>query len=87
QAVSTTQDLDDISGEGIKAAEEANRYLRPEERIPGWTETASGTLLDSYPEPQPELDENGLAKAADIPGWSNTASGTLLDSYVTPKEA
>ncbi|EKO3579005.1 TPA: flagellar filament capping protein FliD [Vibrio metschnikovii] len=87
QAVSTTQDLDDISGEGIKAAEEVNRYLRPEERIPGWTETASGTLLDSYSEPQPELDENGLAKAADIPGWSNTASGTLLDSYVTPKEA
>ncbi|MBD1566794.1 flagellar filament capping protein FliD [Vibrio sp. S12_S33] len=65
----------------------ANKYLKPSERIPGWTETASGTLLDSYYEPEPELDAKALEKSADIPGWSNTASGTLVDSYVTPKEA
>ncbi|MDE1329189.1 flagellar filament capping protein FliD [Vibrio aestuarianus] len=65
----------------------ANKYLKPSERIPGWTETASGTLLDSYYEPEPELDAKALEKSADVPGWSNTASGTLVDSYVTPKEA
>ncbi|MCG3730503.1 flagellar filament capping protein FliD [Vibrio cincinnatiensis] len=80
-------DLDGLSGSEIKAAEQVNRYLKPEERIPGWTETASGTLLDSYSEPEPELDGEALAKAPDVPGWSNTASGTLTDSYVTPKEA
>lgn len=83
----SADDADDISPAAIQAAQDTSRYLRPEERIPGWTETASGTLLDSYSEPKPELDADGLAKAADIPGWSNTASGTLLDSYVTPKEA
>ncbi|MDE1241027.1 flagellar filament capping protein FliD [Vibrio aestuarianus] len=65
----------------------ANKYLKPSERIPGWTETASGTLFDSYYEPEPELDAKALEKSADVPGWSNTASGTLVDSYVTPKEA
>ncbi|WP_159738750.1 flagellar filament capping protein FliD [Vibrio atypicus] len=70
-----------------KAGVEANKYLKPEERIPGWTETASGTLLDSYWEPEPELDEKAIEKSGDVPGWSNTASGTLTDSYVTPKEA
>ncbi|EGA71364.1 flagellar capping protein [Vibrio sinaloensis DSM 21326] len=70
-----------------KAGVEANKYLKPEERIPGWTETASGTLLDSYWEPEPELDDKALEKSGDVPGWSNTASGTLTDSYVTPKEA
>ena len=29
------------------AGTQASQYLRPEERIPGWTDTASGTLLDS----------------------------------------
>lgn len=66
---------------------EANKYLKPEERIPGWSETASGTLLDSYWEPEPQLDAKAKEKAPDVPGWSNTASGTLTDSYVTPKEA
>lgn len=66
---------------------QANKYLKPEERIPGWSETASGTLLDSYWEPDPELDNKALEKSSDVPGWSNTASGTLTDSYVTPKEA
>ncbi|MGC9422870.1 flagellar filament capping protein FliD [Vibrio sp.] len=86
----TEQLADKVTGEEsseIKVAEQVNRYLKPEERIPGWTETASGTLLDSYSEPEPELDDKALAKAPDVPGWSNTASGTLTDSYVTPKEA
>ncbi|PFG55637.1 flagellar hook-associated protein 2 [Vibrio sp. ES.051] len=61
--------------------------LRPEERIPGWTETASGTLLDSYEEPELELDEKAITKAPDVPGWNNATSGTLTDSYVTTKEA
>lgn len=59
----------------------------PEDNIPGWSESASGTLLDSYTEPVPELDAKALDKMPDIPGWNNTASGTLTDSYVTPKEA
>ncbi|MGO1297898.1 MAG: flagellar filament capping protein FliD [Vibrio sp.] len=65
----------------------AQPYVKPQDRIPGWTETASGTLLDSYEEPQPELDSNAQAKSSQVPGWSNTASGTLYDSYVTPEEA
>ncbi|WP_260259531.1 flagellar filament capping protein FliD [Vibrio intestinalis] len=69
------------------AGQAANKYIKPEDRIPGWTETASGTLLDSYWEPEPELDAKAQEKAGDVPGWSNTASGTLTDSYVTPKEA
>ncbi|EOX3424453.1 flagellar filament capping protein FliD [Vibrio cholerae] len=69
------------------AASDAKKYIRPEDRIPGWTETASGTLLDSYWEPEEELDAQGQKKAAEVPGWSNTASGTLIDSYVTPQEA
>ena len=69
------------------AAAEAAKNLKPEYRIPGWSETASGTLLDSYWEPEVELDEKAIEKAPDVPGWSNTASGTLTDSYVTPKEA
>ncbi len=69
------------------AGSQVNRYLKPEDRIPGWTETASGTLLDSYSEPEPELDAKAREKAPDVPGWNNTASGTLTDSYVTPKEA
>ncbi len=85
-----------ISAAGVEAAkagqeaiDEANRRasLRPEDRIPGWTETASGTLLDSYEEPELELDEKAIEKAPDVPGWNNAASGTLTDSYVTTKEA
>lgn len=74
---------------GQEAIDEANRRasLRPEERIPGWTETASGTLLDSYEEPELELDEKAIEKAPDVPGWNNAASGTLTDSYFTTKEA
>ncbi|HHF3280545.1 TPA: flagellar filament capping protein FliD [Vibrio alginolyticus] len=74
---------------GQEAINEANRRasLRPEDRIPGWTETASGTLLDSYEEPELELDEKAIEKAPDVPGWNNAASGTLTDSYVTTKEA
>ncbi|PTC03427.1 flagellar filament capping protein FliD [Vibrio mediterranei] len=60
---------------------------RPEDTIPGWTETASGTLMDSYQAPEPELDQKALEKSGEVPGWSNTASGTLTDSYVTPSEA
>ncbi|MCL9774482.1 flagellar filament capping protein FliD [Vibrio methylphosphonaticus] len=81
-------------GEGVKedggapnpTAKEANSG-RPEDTIPGWTETASGTLMDSYQAPEPEQDEKALEKSKEVPGWSNTASGTLTDSYVTPKEA
>lgn len=62
-------------------------YVKPQDRIPGWTETASGTLLDSYDEPQPELDSAAQEKSSQVDGWSNTASGTLYDSYVTPEEA
>ena len=80
-----------ISEKAIAAAanagQAANKYIKPEDRIPGWSETASGTLLDSYWEPEPQLDDKAREKAGDIPGWSNTASGTLTDSYVTPKEA
>jgi flagellar hook-associated protein 2 len=85
--------LSDTTADGAEssaaaAAEKAKQYLKPEERIPGWTETASGTLLDSYQPPESEqLNKKDTEKASDVPGWSNTASGTLLDSYVTPKEA
>ncbi len=74
---------------GQAALDKANERAswRPEERIPGWTETASGTLFDSYEEPELELDEKAIAKAPDVPGWNNAASGTLTDSYVTSKEA
>ncbi|WP_394241759.1 flagellar filament capping protein FliD [Vibrio astriarenae] len=71
----------------VNATEQASAYQRPQDRIPGWTETASGTLIDSYYEPGPELDEKARAKSEEVPGWSNTASGTLTDSYVTPTEA
>ncbi|MGF1719706.1 flagellar filament capping protein FliD [Vibrio kyushuensis] len=77
----------ELSKDAIAAAADANKYQKPQDRIPGWTETASGTLLDSYYEPAPELDAKALEKAPDVPGWSNSASGTLTDSYVTPKEA
>ncbi|USD40390.1 flagellar filament capping protein FliD [Vibrio sp. SCSIO 43135] len=77
----------DMSPAAVAAAAEANKYQRPQDRIPGWTETASGTLIDSYYEPPEELDAKSKEKAPDVPGWSNTASGTLTDSYVTPKEA
>lgn len=72
---------------GTLAANAASAFVKPENSIPGWSETASGTLLDSYTPPLPELDEKALNKMGDVPGWSNTASGTLTDSYVTPKEA
>ncbi|GLR03526.1 polar flagellar hook-associated protein 2 [Vibrio hyugaensis] len=74
---------------GQEAIEKANQRagMRPQDSIPGWTETASGTLLDSYRSPELELDEDAIAKAPDVPGWNNTASGTLTDSYVTTKEA
>ncbi|WP_063344131.1 flagellar filament capping protein FliD [Vibrio jasicida] len=74
---------------GQEAIEKANQRagMRPQDSIPGWTETASGTLLDSYRPPELELDEDAIAKAPDVPGWNNTASGTLTDSYVTTKEA
>ncbi|MDN3610676.1 flagellar filament capping protein FliD [Vibrio ostreicida] len=85
---SASNALSDVAAAAAAAAgTAANQYLKPEERIPGWTETASGTLLDSYWEPEPQLDAKALEKAPDIPGWSITASGTLTDSYVTPKEA
>lgn len=81
----------DLSDSAVKAAatagEAVQAYVKPEDRIPGWSETASGTLLDSYSEGEPPLSGRDLEKSADVPGWSNTASGTLLDSYVTPKEA
>ncbi|YCO04493.1 flagellar filament capping protein FliD [Vibrio sp. VNB-15] len=74
---------------GQEAIEKANQRagMRPQDSIPGWTETASGTLLDSYRPPELELDEDAIAKAPDVPGWNNAASGTLTDSYVTTKEA
>ncbi|MGR5452689.1 flagellar filament capping protein FliD [Vibrio alfacsensis] len=74
---------------GQEAIDKANQRasMRLQDSIPGWTETASGTLLDSYRPPELELDEAAIAKAPDVPGWNNTASGTLTDSYVTTKEA
>ncbi|EKO3807759.1 flagellar filament capping protein FliD [Vibrio harveyi] len=74
---------------GQEAIDAANKRasMRPQDSIPGWTETASGTLLDSYRPPELELDEKAIEKAPDVPGWDNTASGTLTDSYVTTKEA
>ncbi|MEZ9565483.1 flagellar filament capping protein FliD [Vibrio artabrorum] len=74
-------------GQAALDAAQAATLLKPEDRIPGWTKTASGTLLDSYYSPAPELDEKAIEKASDVSGWSNAASGTLTDSYVTPKEA
>ncbi|WED21071.1 flagellar filament capping protein FliD [Vibrio sp. JC009] len=61
--------------------------ILPEDTIPGWTGSASGTLLDSYTPPEAELDTFALEKMSDVPGWSMAASGTLTDSYETPKEA
>ncbi|MGJ7094939.1 flagellar filament capping protein FliD [Vibrio hannami] len=73
---------------GAEAAlEGAADSILPEDTIPGWNESASGTLLDSYRPPEPELDEFALEKMTAVPGWSNTASGTLTDSYQTPQEA
>lgn len=74
-------------GEGKKDTAQEATSGRPEDTIPGWTETASGTLMDSYQAPEPELDEKAIEKSKQVPGWSNTASGTLTDSYVTPEEA
>ncbi|WP_394150595.1 flagellar filament capping protein FliD [Vibrio maritimus] len=74
-------------GEENAAQTQEAKSGRPEDTIPGWTETASGTLMDSYQAPKPELDEKAIEKSKDVPGWSNTASGTLTDSYVTPAEA
>ncbi|USD59230.1 flagellar filament capping protein FliD [Vibrio sp. SCSIO 43140] len=76
-----------IEGEENAAQTQEAKSGRPEDTIPGWTETASGTLMDSYQAPKPELDEKAIEKSKDVPGWSNTASGTLTDSYVTPAEA
>ncbi len=73
-------------GSGASQAD-PDEFVRPEDRIPGWSETASGTLLDSYREAKPELDKAAIDKSGQVPGWSNTASGTLYDSYVTPDEA
>lgn len=74
-------------GQAALDAAFASKSVMPEDNIPGWTETASGTLLDSYYTPELALDEKAIEKAPDVPGWSNAASGTLTDSYVTPKEA
>ncbi|MDV7103228.1 flagellar filament capping protein FliD [Vibrio sp. TH_r3] len=82
--LATTSPVDSASGDnGLSTT----GYVKAEESIPGWTETASGTLLDSYQPPEPELDKKALDKMALVPGWSNTASGTLTDSYLTPQEA
>ncbi|MEZ9408947.1 flagellar filament capping protein FliD [Vibrio lentus] len=74
-------------GQAALDAAQAAKSVMPEDNIQGWSETASGTLLDSYYSPELELDEKAIEKAPDVPGWSNAASGTLTDSYVTPKEA
>ncbi|WP_375750905.1 flagellar filament capping protein FliD [Vibrio sp. HN007] len=71
----------------LDGAAAAGESILPEDTIPGWNESASGTLLDSYRAPMPELDEIAIEKMTAVPGWSNTASGTLTDSYQTPKEA
>ncbi|MBU2897343.1 flagellar filament capping protein FliD [Vibrio hepatarius] len=85
---SADNELSDVAATAAAAAgTQANQYIKPQDRIPGWTDTASGTLLDSYWEPESQLDERALEKAPDVPGWSMSASGTLTDSYVTPKEA
>ncbi|WP_353496746.1 flagellar filament capping protein FliD [Vibrio sp. CB1-14] len=89
KAAEDTQSVEQAAQEGEanpESPQEANSG-RPEDTIPGWTETASGTLMDSYQAPEPELDEKAIEKSKQVPGWSNTASGTLTDSYVTPEEA
>ncbi len=89
KSVEDAQSAEQATQEGEVSPEkpqEANSG-RPEDTIPGWTETASGTLMDSYQAPEPELDEKAIEKSKQVPGWSNTASGTLTDSYVTPEEA
>lgn len=78
---------DSIAAENPTNATDPNKYVRPEDRIPGWTETASGTLLDSYRELEPDLDQAAIDKSKKVPGWNNSASGSLYDSYVTPEEA
>ncbi|MBY6198821.1 flagellar filament capping protein FliD [Vibrio hangzhouensis] len=84
----TAEDTSSVqSSETISQQPAEAKSGRPEDTIPGWTPTASGTLMDSYYVPPPELDEKALAKSKEVPGWSNTASGTLTDSYVTPSEA
>ncbi|MDN3697836.1 flagellar filament capping protein FliD [Vibrio cortegadensis] len=87
------QTIDPVTGLPVDAVTDAlqaaakTASLLPQDNIPGWTETASGTLLDSYYTPEAELDSKAIEKAPDVPGWTNTASGTLTDSFVTPKEA
>lgn len=44
-------------GQAALDAAQAAKSVMPEDNIPGWTETASGTLLDSYYTPELELDE------------------------------
>lgn len=84
----TAEDTSSVQSSEIITQQPAEaKSGRPEDTIPGWTPTASGTLMDSYYVPPPELDEKALAKSKEVPGWSNTASGTLTDSYVTPSEA
>nr|WP_319555130.1 flagellar filament capping protein FliD [uncultured Vibrio sp.] len=87
EPVSAAGDAAAKAGQAALDKAQQRASWRPEDRIPGWTETASGTLLDSYQEPELELDEKAIEKAPDVPGWSNAASGTLTDSYVTTKEA
>ncbi|CAH0525163.1 hypothetical protein VHP8226_00830 [Vibrio hippocampi] len=83
----TQQDLIQQQQAQQQLAQQAAISGRPEDMIPGWTNTASGTLMDSYRHPEPELDDIALEKSTQVPGWSNTASGTLTDSYVTVNEA
>ena len=44
-------------------AAQAAASLLPQDNIPGWTETASGTLLDSYYTPELGIRRKAIEKA------------------------
>lgn len=44
----SSAEKDDEKDHSTSPLDEQPRSLKPEDNIPGWTETASGTLLDSY---------------------------------------
>ncbi len=44
----SSAEKDDEKDLSTSPLDEQSRSLKPEDNIPGWTETASGTLLDSY---------------------------------------
>ncbi|USD65967.1 flagellar filament capping protein FliD [Vibrio sp. SCSIO 43136] len=68
--------------------EDGERLPLPEDDIPGFSEAASGTLLNSYEAPgsRDALTDDQELKKSEIPGYTPTAGGTLDDSYITERE-